>query len=126
MSRKILAVDDDPVIRQIIEVMLQAEGYSPVLAENGEVALNMLKDRDFAREICLILLDKQMPGMNGFEVLNEVRTHNHLSKLPVIMLTAEDKPDDIMDGYGAGADYYITKPFTREQLVYGLKLVLGR
>jgi two-component system alkaline phosphatase synthesis response regulator PhoP len=65
-----------------------------------------------------------MPGMSGLDVLTRIRLHAHTSKIPVIMLTAEDKTKDIMDGYTFGADLYITKPFTRQQLTTGLKTVL--
>ena len=66
-----------------------------------------------------------MPGMNGLDVLTRLRIHSHTQGLPVIMLTGEDKAEDIMAGYGVGADYYITKPFTHQQLKYGLDLVLS-
>ena len=124
--KKILAIDDDPVIREIIQVMLQAEGFDVTVCESGPVGLELLKSLGGSKSFSLILLDKQMPGMTGFEVLAKLKEDATTSETPVIMLTAEDKPEDIMAGYSIGAEYYITKPFTREQLAYGLKLVLGK
>lgn len=126
MKKKILAIDDDPVIREIIEVMLTAEGFEVEVCESGNTALDRIKSLGGSKGVALILLDKQMPGMTGFEVLSKLREDDSTSKTPVIMLTAEDKPEDIMTGYSVGADYYITKPFTREQLAYGIRLVLGK
>ena len=125
MGKRILVVDDDPVIREIINVMLQSLGYEVTLAEDGSSALRVLDSGGPASEFSLIFLDRQMPGMNGLELLTEIKKRPHTQNTPAIMLTAEDKPEDIMAGYSVGADYYITKPFTREQLVYGIDLVLG-
>jgi DNA-binding response OmpR family regulator len=72
-----------------------------------------------------MVLDMMMPKMNGLEVLSSVRADPAHETLPIIMLTAESKPDDILNGYGAGADYYMTKPFTREQLLHGIKLLFS-
>jgi len=126
MAKRILAIDDDPVIREIIQAMLQAEGYEVVPVESGVAALEMLQSLGGSSSFSLILLDNQMPGMNGFDVLCKLKEQPETEKTPVIMLTAEDKPEDIMTGYSVGAEYYITKPFTREQLMYGLKMVLGK
>ncbi len=126
MKKKILAIDDDPVIREIIQVMLAADGFEVEVCESGNAALDRLKTLGGSKSFALILLDKQMPGMTGFEVLTKLKEDDSTAHTPVIMLTAEDKPEDIMTGYSVGAEYYITKPFTREQLAYGIKLVLGK
>lgn len=73
-----------------------------------------------------MVLDMMMPKMTGIEVLTALRNEPCFNALPVIMLTAEDKPGDILGGYTAGASYYMTKPFTREQLLRGIELVLTR
>jgi len=66
-----------------------------------------------------------MPGMNGLDVLTRLKLQPRTQSIPVLMLTGEDKAEDILAGYNVGADYYITKPFTRQQLMYGVELVLG-
>ena len=63
--------------------------------------------------------------MNGLDVLTRMKLHPHTQNLPVLMLTGESKAEDILSGYNVGADYYITKPFTRQQLLYGIQLVFG-
>jgi DNA-binding response OmpR family regulator len=67
-----------------------------------------------------------MPEMSGFEVLEKIKAAHATSKVPVIMVTAKVQDDDVMTGYQHGADYYITKPCTAKQLLYGIGLVLGR
>jgi DNA-binding response OmpR family regulator len=71
------------------------------------------------------MLDVVMPEMTGLDVLTRMKLHSHTNQLPVIMLTGESKTDDILAGYSVGADYYMTKPFTRQQLLYGINLVLS-
>jgi len=66
-----------------------------------------------------------MPGLSGLDVLDSIRRDHRTSRLPVILVTAKTLDDDVMGGYQCGADYYITKPFTAKQLLYGLRLVLG-
>ena len=125
MAGRVLVVDDDVMIRDVVKTMLTAEGYEPVVAENGEAALKLLDQEARPVSLQVIVLDVMMPGMSGFDVLNSLKGSEDYKDLPVIMLTGEDRAEDIMTGYGNGADYYITKPFTRQQLSYGLKLVLG-
>lgn len=124
MTKRILVVDDDPMIREVVATMLAAEGYEPVLAENGRVAIELLDNEPRPIDFCMIVLDVMMPEMNGYDVLTRLKLHPHTEEIPVLMLTGEDKTEDIMAGYGAGADYYITKPFTRQQLTYGVKMIL--
>ncbi|MFO0201901.1 MAG: response regulator, partial [Alphaproteobacteria bacterium] len=121
---RVLVVDDDPFIRHILQAMLEAEGCTVLLAENGAEGLDLLK-----REICtapftLMVLDVMMPKMTGLEMLVELRKDPELCNLPVLMLTAEGKPDDVARGYAAGASFYMTKPFDREQLLGGVQAAL--
>jgi DNA-binding response OmpR family regulator len=67
-----------------------------------------------------------MPEMSGLEVLERIKENTATGRLPVIMVTAKTNDDDVMSGYQYGADYYITKPFTAKQLMYGIELVLGK
>lgn len=123
MGKRVLVVDDDPMIRHIVESMLTAEGYEVVLAEDGQCGVDLLDKEPTPINFSLIILDVIMPGMNGLDVLTRLKLHPQTQNIPVLMLTGESKAEDIMSGYSVGADYYITKPFTRQQLLYGLSLV---
>lgn len=126
MARKrILIVDDDPMIRSLVQAILEGEGFEVVAADDGPKGIEILDAEPRPINFSLVVLDVMMPGMNGLDVLTRMRIHPHTQKLPVVMLTGEDKAEDIMAGYSVGADYYITKPFTRQQLLYGINLVLG-
>lgn len=123
MGKRVLVVDDDPMIRHIVQSMLNADGYEVVLAEDGQCGIDILDAEPKPVNFALIILDVVMPGMNGLDVLTRLKLHPHTQNIPVLMLTGEAKAEDIMAGYSVGADYYITKPFTRQQLLYGLSLV---
>lgn len=122
MKSKVLVVDDNADNVAILRGFLESRGYGVAAAVNGMDALDCLRRDVFD----LVLLDVMMPGMSGFEVLEQIRKQPATTKLPVILLTAKVEDDDLMTGYGGGADYYITKPFTPRQLFYGIDLVLGR
>ena len=124
MDKRVLVIDDDPMIRALVSDMLAAEGYKVTLAEDGQQGVSILDSEPRPVGFSLVILDVVMPGMNGLDVLTRLKLHPHTQGLPVLMLTGEDKAEDIMAGYSVGADYYITKPFTRQQLIYGLNLVL--
>ena len=126
MKKEILIIDDDPMIRNLVQSILEAEGYQVTIAENGKHGIDILDTKPRPIDLSLVMLDVVMPEMNGFDVLTRMKLHSHTQPLPVIMLTGEDKADDMMKGYNIGADYYITKPFTRDQLLYGLNLVLDK
>lgn len=123
MKRKILAVDDDPTIRGLVSHILSNEGYEVILAENGALGIAKLQEENFTTDLYLILMDVMMPELTGLQALSRIKEDNLAPQVPVIMLTAEAKPDDVMTGYNKGADYYITKPFTRQQLMHGISLV---
>ena len=122
MSRKVLVVDDNLDSTMILRSILEGHGFAVAVAHSGAEALAQLE-----REVPdAILLDVMMPEMSGFEVLKRVKSAHATSNIPVIMVTAKMQDDDVMSGYQCGADYYITKPCTAKQLLYGLGLVLGR
>ena len=125
MKRKILAVDDDPTIRGLVSSILSNEGYEVILAENGALGIAKLQEENFTDDLYLILMDVMMPELTGLQALTRIKEDNLAPEIPVIMLTAEAKSDDVMTGYNKGADYYITKPFTRQQLMHGISLVKG-
>lgn len=109
---KILIVDDEPSGREILESILEPEGYQLTLAENGFQAI------EFAQAIQpdVILLDVMMPGMDGFEVCRRIRNEEALAEVPILFLTALDDRQSILNGLEAGADDFISKPFDRYEL----------
>ena len=123
MSQRILSVDDDPMIRNLVRAILEASNFDVLTAENGVDAFKIIDSEARPIDLSCIILDVQMPGMSGFDVLTRLKLHTDTQKIPVIMLTCQSSPEDFVSGYNIGADYYITKPFTREQLLYGITLV---
>jgi DNA-binding response OmpR family regulator len=121
MAEKILVVDDNEDVAVITARFLSAKGYQVVTASDGKRALEMIAEEP---PDC-ILLDIMMPELSGIEVLNELKRSPKTSAIPVIMVTAKIRDEDVLAGYKEGADYYITKPFSSEQLLYGVRLVLG-
>jgi len=122
MNRKVLIVDDEEIIRKVLRTHLVKLGYSVTEASDGEQALQeIVKDR-FDLLICDIL----MPGKSGWEVLQEVKSNPKTQDIPVIVLTAKDQDPDMFKGYDLGANYYMTKPFTKAQLQYGIELMFGK
>jgi len=124
MTTRILVVDDDKEILKLVEQMLLASGFEVTAVESGELALSALEKVSGHAGIDLIFLDLMMPGMSGYQVLEELKKRPEMSSIPVIILTARDSGMDMIGGYQIGADYYIPKPFTRSQLTYGVNLVL--
>jgi two-component system, OmpR family, alkaline phosphatase synthesis response regulator PhoP len=118
----VLVVDDDEESLTIIERMLRKNGHDVLLARTGKEALEVVE----SKAPQLVLLDILMPGMSGIQVLERLRSSPRSSRIPVVLLTAKAQDEDVLNGYQFGADYYITKPFTVRQLLYGMRLVLGR
>jgi putative two-component system response regulator len=123
MSQTILVVDDNPDSLTILQSILQPRGYAVLVATSGREALRLV-DGDPRPD--LVLLDVMMPEMSGLEVLQKIKDANTTAKIPVILVTAKTHDEDVLSGYQYGADYYITKPFTAKQLLYGIDLVLGK
>ena len=116
---KILLVDDDPNIRQLVNLYLQKEGFEVEMADRGDEALKRFRESPPN----LILLDVMLPGMDGWQVCREVRK---ISNIPIIMLTAKDETFDKVLGLELGADDYIVKPFDMKELVARIKAVIRR
>ena len=121
VAKDILVVDDNEDVARITARLLTAKGYSVRTAADGTRALEMVAER---QPDC-ILLDIMMPHMSGIEVLNRLKGDPATSSIPVIFVTAKSRDEDVLSGYKEGADYYITKPFSAQQLIYGVRLVLG-
>ena len=120
MSKKILVVDDEEVIRKFLRIHLVKLGYEVKEAADGEQALEQLGKDDFDLLIC----DIMMPKKDGWEVIKQCKSNPKMKNVPIIVLTAKDQDSDMFKGYDLGANYYMTKPFTKAQLLYGLKLML--
>ncbi|MCS6845542.1 MAG: response regulator transcription factor [Caldilineales bacterium] len=119
MPQRILIVDDEPRIRHFVRMNLQLEGFEVIEASNGLEALRKVRD-DFPD---LVVLDVEMPKLDGFETLAEIR---RFSTVPVIMLTVRADEDDRIKGLDLGADDYVTKPFSARELVSRINAVLRR
>src|SRR5919199_1979334 len=109
---KILIVDDEPTIVELLEEHLRSEGYETMRAFSGEEALQMLE----ADIPDLVLLDLMLPGMDGYEVCRLMQRDSRLNHIPVIMLTARNAVPNKVLGYQRGADDYVVKPFDPEEL----------
>ena len=121
MKKKILIVDDEEVIRKFLKIHLAKLGYEVMEAADGVQAMEQLGKDDFDLLICDIL----MPKKDGWEVVREVKSNPKTKAIPVIVLTAKNEDSDMFKGYDLGVNYYMTKPFTKAQLIYGLKLMFG-
>ena len=122
MADYILVVEDDEDVAKITAIFLRARGYEVTLCDGGRAGLAAIAQR---RPNC-ILLDIMMPEMSGLEMLAILRQNAETASIPVILVTAKVRNDDVLAGYTHGADYYITKPFTPDQLEYGIRMVLGQ
>ena len=116
---RVLVVDDDPRILKFLEIRLKASGYEVLTAKNGREALEQVK----AEEPDLLILDVLMPGIDGFETLKQVRL---LSSLPVIILSAKEANTDKVKGLELGADDYLAKPFSPDELLARIEAVRRR
>ena len=122
MAETILAVDDDIDILELVEVSLTADGFNVITASDGRSALESARDN--APD--LILLDLMMPEMDGFEVIEKLKSDAATRTIPVIMLTAKAQTHEKIQGLRSGADDYITKPFQLDELTARIEAVLGR
>jgi two-component system, OmpR family, copper resistance phosphate regulon response regulator CusR len=119
-TSRILIVEDEPKVAGIIKAGLEENHYLVSVESNGLEALRVIKSRDFD----LIILDINLPGMNGYDLCKEIRQFN--KELPVIMLTALGSTDEKVTGFDAGADDYIVKPFEFRELLARIKAMLKR
>ncbi|HXJ35733.1 MAG TPA: response regulator [Candidatus Eisenbacteria bacterium] len=118
---RILIVEDHPLIAELIETRLRIEGMSPTKCTGGREALGALSTEQFDA----VILDIMMPDVDGYEVLRSIRSTPATASLPVIFLTAKSAPADIEKGLALGANHYITKPFSGQDLMRKLRLCLA-
>ena len=117
---RILLVEDEENIRNVVKLNLEMEGYEVVETDNGKSAVHIFQEQHFD----LLLLDVMLPEMNGFEICEQVRLSN--TTVPIIFLTAKDTPQDRVAGLKKGADDYLTKPFNLEELLLRVQNLLKR
>ncbi|MBU3198837.1 response regulator transcription factor [Clostridium estertheticum] len=121
-EEKVLVVDDEEHIRELIKFNLEKNGYKVICADNGIDAVKLAKEQ--APQ--LMLLDLMLPGMDGLDVCKEIRKDSNMSGMPIIMITAKGEEIDKIIGLELGADDYITKPFSVRELVARVKAILRR
>ena len=119
--KKILVLEDEANIRSFLVINLRRSGFEPIEAENGEMALEKLKQNP---DICLALLDVMLPDIDGFEVCRRIRATG--SKMGIIMLTAKSQEIDKVTGLMTGADDYVTKPFSPAELTARVDALIRR
>ncbi len=123
-KKTILIIDDMKHIRDILWFSLKQEGYKPILAETGQKGLDCLFDKE--NQVDLVILDVMMPKMNGFEVLEKIRTSSDPeSKIPVLMLTAKAQKEDVIKGLSMGASDYVLKPYKFTDLLSKIQNLIG-
>src|SRR6516165_3385647 len=122
MTGQILVVEDEEHLARGLKFNLEAEGYKTEVAGDGETALNLLLEQRAAFD--LLVLDVMLPGKDGFTVATELRQANHF--IPLLMLTARGRPEDVLKGFAAGADDYLPKPFDLKILLARIQSLLRR
>ena len=122
-SKRILVVEDDPSIRRVIVLALKSGGYTDVTeTADGDAAL----EAAFRTRMDLVLLDLMLPGLDGISVCRRLRTNPETAEVAIVMLTARGAECDIVSGLDAGADDYITKPFSKEVLLARIRAALRK
>lgn len=119
---KILMADDEANILSLSGEALKQQGYDIITASDGLIAL----EKAISEKPDLVILDRQMPGMNGLEVCKKIRETAELRDTPVIFLTGQDTKTEIMEGYSEGASEYITKPFNLNELIETVACTLSK
>ncbi len=120
-KRKVLIVDDEPNIVTALEFLLERRGYAVRVATNGEEALALVES--YRPDV--MLLDVMMPKRSGYEVCQKVRERPDMQHVKVVMLSAKGREAEVNKGLSLGADLYITKPFSTQELVERIDALLG-
>ncbi len=117
---KILVVDDDEALVDVVSNLLKLEGYEVLEAYNGKAGLEMAKEK----KPHVIILDIMMPEMDGYQVLEKLKEDPETNDIPVIMLTARTEDKAVIESWKKGADFYIPKPFEIDELLHVIELVI--
>lgn len=120
MTQRLLVIEDEPTLSRLLSYNLTSEGYEVVVEDHGQTGYETALQQDFD----LILLDLMLPGMNGFEIMSKLRSEGVMT--PVIILTAKNAEEEVVQGLKSGADDYITKPFGVAELLARVAAVLRR
>ena len=120
-KKKILVADDDLEILSLVVRHVKTLGAEVLEASDGEEALRVAR----REKPDLIVLDVMMPGRDGYAVLGELKADAATCEIPIVLLTAKAGEDDVWEGWKSGADYYITKPFSIEELMYFIDMAFG-
>lgn len=121
-AKTILIVDDEPDILNLTSKFLTLGNYNIITCNNGKEAIKVLEDRN--EEIDLVLLDVMMPGIDGYTVLDRIKTDDEYKDIIVVLFTVKSFNEDIQKGKRYGADYYITKPFSGKELLKKVNEIL--
>ena len=119
---KVLVVDDDKTTRKMLSLILKTKGYEVVTAENGIEALQKLG----LEEINLILIDMNMPYMDGIEFTKQVRANQQFCEIPIIMITTEADEEERKKAYDAGVDDYLVKPTNVQEITESMKKIMKK
>lgn len=122
MTKRILIADDEPAVRQLLQLVLAEQGYEVLAAQNGDQLVRMAQER----VPDLVLVDLMMPYLDGFEAIRQLRNDTRIAHIPMLILTAKAAPTDVVTGFETGADDYITKPFNIPELLARIKGHLRR
>jgi DNA-binding response OmpR family regulator len=122
MTKKILIVDDEPNILMSLDFLFKKKGFEVFVARNGREAMQLLEENTPN----ITLLDIMMPEVDGYEVCRFIRQHDQLKHMGVIFLSAKSKKTDMDKGIEAGADMYMTKPFSTRELVENVNTVINQ
>lgn len=124
MSKRIMVVDDDKITIQMCEYILKQQGYEVISALSGKRCLEYLRDEKNPPVDCIVL-DIEMPMLNGFNTLSSIRQSEKLMKLPVMFLTAAANQDTVKEAIRLGVTSYLRKPFLPKELVEKVAALLG-
>ena len=119
MSKRVMTVDDSATVRQVLRMTLEQEGYEIIEADGGHTALEKFPEGG----VDMLVTDLNMPGMDGIELIKEVRKKPGARFMPIVMLTTETQPEKKAEGKKAGASGWITKPFRPKQLLDVVRMV---
>jgi DNA-binding response OmpR family regulator len=120
--KRILVADDEPDVRELVVYRMKRSGYDVIEAKNGEEAFELA----VANVPDLIVADVMMPRVDGYELTRLLRAEQTTQRIPIILLTAKTQEADVSQGFDAGADDYLKKPFNPDELVARVRAVLGR
>jgi len=121
-AEHLLVIEDDPAIRSLLEATLTGGGYQITTVDNGEEGLQIIEEN----RPQLVILDLNLPGMNGLDLCRAIRQDPYMATLPVLMLTGRSEEDDMVAGFAVGADDYITKPFSPKVFLARVNALLRR